>query len=328
MPTQTISPPTDSLSEEIRYYWRQLPDKALFFGLLAVWALLFQFLGNSSLGYVPSPSLFHFMAVAYNRESLVADDGHGNMIPFLVLGILWWKREELRAVPLRTWWPAVVLVLLGLLFHVVGYVVQQQRLSIVGLFVGLYGLTGLVWGPGWLKATFFPFFLFAFMVPLGSLTERITFPLRLMVTWIVEHLFTDVLGIGVIRRGTQLFDPLGTYQYEVAAACGGMRSLIAIFLISITYGFLVFRPTWKRLVMVAASLPLAVVGNVVRLATIVAAGEWWGQKAGNKVHDDALISMLPYIPAIIGVMYIGRFLEKVDAPKPPADAPGTTPQTL
>jgi exosortase/archaeosortase family protein len=67
--------------------------------------------------------------------------------------------------------------------------------------------------------------------------------------------------------------------------------------------------------MVAASLPLAVIGNTVRLSTIVIAGEVGGQKAGNYVHDDGLISMLPYIPAIIGVMWIGRWLEKTETPQ-------------
>jgi hypothetical protein len=60
---------------------------------------------------------------------------------------------------------------------------------------------------------------------------------------------------------------------------------------------------------------LAVIGNVVRLGTIVAAGEWKGQSAGNYVHEDALISLLPYIPAFIGMMYIGRWLEKAGVEK-------------
>lgn len=325
MSNQTIRPPHDSLSEEIRSCWRHLPDKTLFFGLFIAWLLLFQFLGNSSFGYVPSASLFRFMATAYNTESLTADDGHGNLIPFLVLGIIWWKRDELLAQPLKTWWPGLLLMFFGLIAHILGYIVQQQRLSIIGLFTGIYGLTGLVWGPRWLKATFFPFFLFAFMVPLGSLTEKVTFPLRLMVTWLVEHLFNDILGIGVIRSGTQLYNALGTYQYEVAAACGGMRSLISIFLISVTYGFLVFRSPWKRMVMVMASLPLAVIGNMVRLSTIVAAGEWRGQSAGNFVHDNGIISMLPYIPAIFGVMMIGRFLEQTE---PTVSTPAAPIKTL
>lgn len=314
---QTIDLPTDSFSDEVRACWRALPDKGLFFGLLVAWLLLFQFLGNSSFGYVPSPSLFNFMWVSYNRESLVADDGHGNFIPILVLGLMWWKRKELLSQPLRTWWPALLLIGLGALAHIVGFVVQQQRLSIVGLFVGIYGITGLVWGPRWLYASFFPFFLFSFMVPLGSLTEPITFPLRIMVSWIVEHIFNGLFGIGVIRQGTALLNALGTYQYEVAAACSGMRSLISIFLVAVSYAFLVFKSPWKRLAMIAASLPLAVLGNVVRLGTIVAAGEWKGQSAGNYVHEDPLISMLPYIPAFLGMMYVGRWLENLGEDKKP-----------
>ncbi len=317
MSNQPIQPPSDSLSAEIRYYWRLLPDKGLFFGLLLAWMLLFHFFGNASFGYVPTQSIFEFMRVSY-QENKTTDDTHGNFIPLVVFGLMWWKRNDLFTQPLRTWWPGLLLILFGTIFHIVGYIVQQQRLSIIGLFIGIYGITGLIWGPRWLKASFFPFFLFAFMVPLGSLTERVTHPLRLMVTWIVEHLFNDVLGIGVIRAGTQLYNAMGTYQYEVAAACGGMRSLISIFLISTAYGFLVFRSPWKRLIMVTASLPLAVIGNTLRLSTIVAAGEWRGQSAGNFVHDNGFISMLPYIPAIIGVMLIGRFLEKTEPTTAPA----------
>jgi exosortase len=320
--TQSIQLPTDSVADEIRACWRLLPNKGLFFGLTAVWLLLFQFLGNSSFGYIPSPSLFNWMYVSYNRESVVADDGHGNFIPFLVMGLMWWKREELLSQPIKTWWPALLLVAAGLVAHLAGFVVQQQRLSIIGLFTGLYGLMGVAWGPRWLKASFFPFFLLVFMVPLGSLTEPLTFPLRIMVSWIVQHLFSGVFGIGVIRQGTELLNSLGTYKYEVAAACSGMRSLISIFLVSVSYAFLVFHSPWKRLAMIAASLPLAVVGNVVRLGSIVAAGELSGQGAGNYVHESSLISMLPYVPAFLGMMYIGRWLEKSgpDGPKPTAES--------
>lgn len=306
----TIELPTDSLSDEIRACWRALPDKALFFGLLGVWLVLFQILGNSSFGYVRTPSLFQWMFVAYNKESVISDDAHGNLIPFLVLGLMWWKRKDLLSEPLRNWWPALFLVGLGLLSHTLGFIAQQPRLSIVGLFTGIYGLTGVVWGPRWLYASFFPYFLFVFMVPLGSLTEPITFPLRIMVSWIVEHLFSGVLGIGVIRQGTALLNALGTYQYEVAAACSGMRSLISIFLVAVSYAFLVFKAPWQRAAMIAASLPLAVIGNVVRLSLIVGAAEFFGDKAGKGVHDSAIFSMAPYIPAFIGMMYIGNWLEK------------------
>ena len=57
--------------------------------------------------------------------------------------------------------------------------------------------------------------------------------------------------------------------------------------------------------------------NLIKLsiAIIIAAGVLGGQNAGNYVHDNGLINMLPYIPAILGVMYIGRYLEKVGESK-------------
>ena len=60
----------------------------------------------------------------------------------------------------------------------VGYTVQQTRLSVVGFFCGLYAMMGMLWGWQWLRATFFPFFLFAFMLPLTGEMEGLTLPLR------------------------------------------------------------------------------------------------------------------------------------------------------
>ncbi len=37
--------------------WQGLPNKGLFLVLLAAWLALFQFLGNSTLGYISTPSL-------------------------------------------------------------------------------------------------------------------------------------------------------------------------------------------------------------------------------------------------------------------------------
>ena len=85
----------------------------------------------------------------------------------MVLALFWWKRKQLLALPLQTWWPGLLLVAPGAGAASAGYMVQQPRISIVALFTGIYGLMGLAWGPQWLRESFFPFFLFAFCVPAG-----------------------------------------------------------------------------------------------------------------------------------------------------------------
>ena len=301
--------------------WRALPNKGFFFLLLGAWLALFQFLGNSTFGFLDTPSLLKWMYIVGTAQSAEGETDDHQMIiaPLIVIGLFWWKRKELLRQPMQTWWPGLLLVALGLLLHIVGYRVQQPRISIVALFTGIYGLMGMAWGPKFLRASLFPFFLFMFCIPFGTLAEFITVPLRFLAIRLVE-VITHLVGIGVIRHGTQLIDPNGRYQYDVAAACGGIRSLIMTMMLAIVFGFVVFRATWKRLVLLALAVPLAIAGNALRLLIIIVAAAWFGgQSAGTSVHDNTVISLLPYVPAVLTLLWLGNLLEKKKSP--PAEVP-------
>ncbi len=307
----------DQFQTDLVASWQRLPNKAFFFTLLIGWLVLFQFQGSSILGYIHTPSLFSWMYESYKvrDEAAAVNDSIGNLIPFLVLALLWWKRDELLALPLKMWLPGLAIVMLAMVLHIIAYVLQQPQLSIVSLFLGIYGLTGLAWGKAWLAGSFFPFFLFIFSVPLGNHSDLITSRLQLLVCYLVEAVSKHVLGIEIIRMGTQLFNPSGSYQYEVAAACSGIRSLVSIFLVSTVYGFITFKSMWRRMLMMFMAFPFAVLGNLLRLLCIVVAAEIGGQKAGDYVHEGGpfgIISLLPYVPAIAGVMFLGRLLKEPD----------------
>lgn len=294
------------LAEELRAFAGSFPDKALFGALFALWLGLFHFYGNSTLGYVKTSSLFGWMDYAYSNR---IDDQHGYFIPLVVLYLIWWKKEELIATPKSIWWPGLILVALALALHVVGFQVQQTRLSIVAFYGGLYALTGLVWGWRWMRATFFPFFLTAFCVPLGNKADAVTQPLRQLATDITAAIARGPLGYEVVQNGTTLFDPAGRFSYEVAAACSGLRSLTAITVLALIFAFVWFKPWWKRAIMIAAAVPLAIGSNVFRLLSIVISAEAFGQEAGNFVHDNGLLSLLPYIPAFLGLALLGWLLD-------------------
>jgi exosortase len=302
--------------------WNRLPNKRFFFILLGAWLALFQFLGNSTFGYIDTPSLLKWVytvATASYGEG-ETDDSQMMIAPLVVLGLFWWKRKELLRQPMETWWPGLLLVGLGLFFHIAGYRVQQPRISIVALFTGIYGLIGLAWGPKFLRTSFFPFFLFLFCVPIGTLAEFITVPLRSAAVSIVVFI-THIAHIDVIRLGNQLIDPKGRFQYEVAAACGGIRSLIMTVMLAIVFGFVVFKAVWKRLALILLAVPLAIAGNVLRLLTIIVAAKIGGQQWGTAVHDSTFISLIPYIPAILALFWLGGLLEKKGPPTPLSEVP-------
>jgi len=282
--------------------WRQLPNKGLFFGLLAAWVALFHFLGNSTFGYVPTSSLFGWILNASQ-----GDESHLPLVPLAVLALFYWKRRELISQPLGLWPPALALVALGLLLHVTGYMVQQQRVSIIGFFTGLYGLMGLAWGWRFLRASFFPFFLFGFCIPIGSLAERVTFPLRMLVTYLSVGI-GQVAGLDVVRDGSLIYNAQHTFQFDVAPACSGIRSLVALLALTTLFGFLSFRSTWRRLVMVLAAFPLAVLGNVVRISFTIFVAEILGQNAAAAVEQK--FGFVTFAVAIVCVLLIERWLRE------------------
>ena len=292
--------------------------------MLAAWLALFQWHGNSTLGYVRTPSLFVYLYDSFsgtagsNEHNLLdSEEGFGFLIPLVVLVILWLKRRQLLALESAPWWPGLLVVGSGALVHIVGYRVQQPRISVVGLFTGIYGLCGLTWGRAWLRASFFPFILFLFCIPLGSLAVPITFRLRVLVTQLVAFVSHYILAIDVIVEGTGIKDPTNRYHYEIAAACSGIRSLIATVALSVIFGFFSLQKSWKRLAMIASAFPLAVLGNLLRMLAIVIAAELGGQQWGNRVHDGGpggIFSLLPYVPAFAGLLLLEHLLRERPVP--------------
>ena len=307
IPTTTVHPAEPSFRDEFVSCWQQMPHKGLFFTLFGAWFALFWFLGNPTLGYVDSPAILGWLEWIYQKS---ADDSHGRLIPFVVLALFWFKRKELMEVRKRPWWPGVVLLVLSLALHIVGYTIQQPQVCLVAFFCGIYAIMGVAWGFWWLRASFFPFLLFAFCVPTANVLVPVAFPLRMAATKITAMICQGALGIDVIQDGTRITDAMGQYQYEVAAACSGIRSLTAISAMALIYAFVAFKKPWQRAIMIASAVPLAVVSNVARLSSIIVAAEAFGQKAGDWIHNNSFAGLFPYIPAIAGMFIIAHFLSR------------------
>lgn len=298
--------PAGSPRDELVAAWRSIPHARMFLLLAAAWIVLFHFLGNSTLGYVDTASIFGWWKWMQTRSP---EDAHTFFVPAVSVYLIWHRRRDFAAIQTRVWWPGLVLFLSGILFHVVGYAVQQTRISVIGFIAGLYGIGTVLWGPRWMRAALIPVMLLGFCVPLGGGAEPLTFPLRLMATNIAATLCRTGLGIDVIQQGNLLLDAAGSYRYEVAAACSGIQSLTAILALALIYAGFNGMSLFRTALLVIAGIPMAVVANVVRLLMIVTAAEAFGQGAGDYVHHSGFFSLLPYVPAVAGLLLVGRWLK-------------------
>ncbi|HET7535204.1 MAG TPA: exosortase/archaeosortase family protein, partial [Candidatus Didemnitutus sp.] len=239
---------------------------------------VFQFFGNATRGYINTRSLFAWWGRQWMDPA--AECEHG----WLILGLscwLLWRNLKLTASggselardtnaakgssreQARSHLVSAAAMLGGLAVHLFGYVIQQSRISIVGLLLFTWGLLGLAGGRRWSRAAAFPLAFMFFAIPLNAL-DTVGFYLRVGVIEVAYRL-AHLCGIDVLRNGTQLLSPDGSYSYDVAAACSGMRSLMALAALSLLLGYLNFRSWWKRTLVGLLCFPYAFVGNIARI---------------------------------------------------------------
>lgn len=310
--------------KELRQLWDGLPFKLEFAVLLAAWVALFHLLGNSVIGYVDTRSMFVWLdRIQENAERTDSDDAFGRFVPLLVLALAVVRRRELSEATKRVWYPGLAIVAGAVLLHAAGFLVQQTRVSIVAFLVGVYGLMGALWGPGWLRAVFFPYFLLVFALPVAAYLDGPTFKLRLFSTWFSTSVCTEVLSMKLNRVGTMVFFPgtktIPAFQFDVAPACSGIRSITVVTMLTIAFGWLNFDSWWRRGVLALAAIPLALLGNIVRLVLTFMVSDALGQSAGSFVETKA--GMITFAVALAGVFALGRLLRERRPPTGPPDAP-------
>lgn len=197
------------------------------------------------------------------------DLSYGWYVPLFSLYVLWRERREIAA---SVGAPSAWGLALAVPFLLVGYVGArglQVRFEIVG-FVGLLvSLTLAFFGARTARRTLFPFLFLLFCVPLHSFLDVVTIHLRLFAVS-VAYVVMRGLGVDVLRQGTMLASSTGSFAIDVAAPCSGLRSLFAMMALTAGYAYFT-QPTWlRRGVLFALAVPLAILGNVLRIFTIVA----------------------------------------------------------
>jgi len=71
---------------------------------------------------------------------------------------------------------------------------------------------GVAWAAEWLHASFFPFVMFAFCIPLGWSGVSLTFPLRVLVVRDSGIICTTCWPLTLWCKGPRSWDPSGRYQ--------------------------------------------------------------------------------------------------------------------
>ncbi|MGD0652376.1 MAG: exosortase/archaeosortase family protein [Verrucomicrobiia bacterium] len=234
----------------------------------------------------------------------VSNYSHGPLIPLIALGLVWWKRTELRSSKIEpVTWGAVV-VALAMFLYFLGVKGSQAHTVVASFVVLLYGLTLALAGRNVFRVLFFPITFLFLMIPLNFLDEMVGFPLRMFVAQASTALL-NWLGIETVRVGTGIYSRV--FRFDVADPCSGIRSLMALTTVTAAYAYVTQKSQWKRWVLFLSSMPLAVLGNMARVVSIALVAEVYGQEvAGNIYHGWSGFILFPV--ALAAMVILGLLL--------------------
>jgi len=286
-------------------------DLARIAGVSAIIGLvfvLFHYLGNTTDARFFGRSTLLWMVHRWNNSGLAlgaADYSHAWLIPVVSLAVIWWKRHELIAAPKSISYTGLAVVGLALFLHWMGARAQIPRFSLIGLCVLTWAIPFYLFGWATARLLLFPCSYLIFCVPLNFL-DSLTVPLRIYMTGLTGFLLNG-LGFHYLQSGTALYSVSGNFWLEIADPCSGIRSLIAMTAITAAYAYLTQRTLLRKWILFAAAVPLAVLGNMVRIVTIALVSEAFGSELGAGLYHEFsgyVIFMAITIPLMIGFGYI------------------------
>jgi len=176
-------------------------------------------------------------------------------------------------------------------------------LASFSLIVILFGLLWLFGGTSAVRKLWFPILFLALMVPLPIL-DRWTLPLALF-TGVCSGAIVQFFGLDITIVGNSITMP--NANLVVGAQCSGVNSLISLTSLMVLTAYLVSGPILNRLTLIMLAIPIAVVGNIIRVASLLVVARYYGAEAAFIFYHDysgwgffvvALLLMIPITRAL------------------------------
>ncbi|MHB1556394.1 MAG: exosortase/archaeosortase family protein [Isosphaeraceae bacterium] len=221
------------------------------------------------------------MADRWSRDPRYA---HGYFVPAFAAALLWMRRGRLAGEgPGPSSW-GLVLLAFGAVLELGGGYYHIEWLEGICLLPYLGGLALILGGRRYLEWAWPSIAFLAFMVPPPWRIETaLGAPLQTMATLASTYLL-QTMGFMAFAEGNVI--QLEHASIGVVDACNGLSMLMTFLALSTAAAMVVRRPLLDRLVLVASSIPVALVANVARICLTGILHETVGGHAPSTFYHD------------------------------------------
>jgi len=210
--------------------------------------------------------LMNYSSIALLIDKWKTDDNysHGFLIPFISLYFVWSKKEELARLKPRPVTAALPILLMGMAMWFVGTGTKSVVGGGLAIVVMVSALVLYLGGWSIYRVLWLPTAYLLFMVPLpGVIYDKVALPLQQFASYASSLILKGVFSVPLIRNGNVL--QLFGHTLQVEEACSGIRSIMGLLALSVAFSYFWERPLWERLLLIASSVPIALVANISRV---------------------------------------------------------------
>lgn len=232
---------------------------------------------------------------------------HGLLVPVMAGYFAWQRWPRLAREPVQPDNNGLLLVVAALLLLVFGRAATEYFSMRVSLILLLAGILWFWYGRALLRLLALPLGFLLLMVPLPYiLYDAVAFPLKLLVARCSVAVL-KLLGIAVLREGNLIQFP--QLVLEVADACSGLRSLMSLLALAVAYAFISQTAPLKRLLIIVAAVPIAIITNMFRVVvTGVLAQRYGAAVAEGFFHEFAGLAV--FVLALLLLFCLGALLRR------------------
>lgn len=232
---------------------------------------------------------------------------HGFLVPLVTLYWLNKQRIQLAQTETRSQKWGLAIMIAGGLLQLASAVLRIYFLSAVSFVIILFGGVAYLFGRKIIGKIWFPILFLLVMVPLPLLViSHVTLKMKFFVSAIATYLI-NAIGIRAVQEGSYVFTPNAAMM--VGDPCSGLRSFLAFIALGLVFAYEGRFPAWKRILIVACGLPLAILSNVLRVFALGVLGEIYGMEfTKGFVHDAS--GFVVFALAFLVMMLIRNKLEE------------------
>ncbi len=235
--------------------------------------------------------------------------GHGFFVPVVAGFIAWQRRDELLAAPRQPNGWGLFLVVFAAFEALAGTLGAELFTARMAFVIALVGVILYLGGTRWIRILAFPLLLLPFMVPIPAIIyAALTLKLQMFASQLGE-IMIGAMGIPVLRAGNTLQLPSQTL--DIAEACSGIRSLMSLAFISLIYAYWADKRVWMRWALLAATVPIAIGANGVRVAVTGLLSEINTKLAQGAYHETE--GYIVFIVAMVALIATHRIISFVAA---------------